>query len=152
MSNETETGSCEANSAPQSPGELRSGEVRHTQQRRAIIDALRAGDRAFSAQELHEQLRAAESGVGLATVYRNLGRLAEEGEIDAILRAGGETAYRACGTGHHHHLTCRSCGAVVEIHDCTLADWSHRIAAEHDFKQVEHQVELTGVCERCAKA
>lgn len=124
--------------------------LRRTAQRRAIVSALRQADAAISAQELHDRLRAGEAGVGLATVYRNLGRLAEEGEIDAIRRPSGETAYRACGAGHHHHLTCRDCGKVVELHDCTLADWSRRIAAEHGFSHVEHQAELTGLCDRCA--
>ncbi len=126
-----------------------NADARRTQQREAIVGALARGDRALSAQELHERLRAAEAGVGLATVYRNLGRLAEEGEIDAIRRPSGETAYRACASGHHHHLTCRTCGKVVELHDCTLADWSRRIAAEYGFEQVEHQAELTGICTDC---
>lgn len=120
--------------------------TRRTEQRRAIVDRLSRSDRALTAQELHEKL----NDVGLATVYRNLGRLAEEGEIDAIRRPNGETAYRACGSGHHHHLTCRECGRVVEIHDCTLSDWSRKIASEHGFEQVEHQAELFGVCAECA--
>ncbi|MBI5310192.1 MAG: transcriptional repressor [Actinobacteria bacterium] len=126
--------------------------TRRTEQRRAILAALGSADRAFSAQELHERLRATEHGVGLATVYRNLGRMAEEGAIDAILRPSGETAYRACGHGHHHHLICRECGRVVELHDCGLSDWSRRIAAEHGFSEVEHQAELTGLCADCGAA
>jgi Fur family ferric uptake transcriptional regulator len=122
--------------------------TRRTEQRRAIFGELSRSDRALTAQELHDQL----SGVGLATVYRNLGRLADEGDIDAIRRPNGETAYRACGSGHHHHLTCRECGRVVEIHDCTLADWSRQIAADHGFEHVEHQAELLGTCQACSAA
>lgn len=126
--------------------------TRHTAQRKLILDALDSADRAFSAQELHERLRAADHAVGLATVYRNLGRMAELGEIDAIPRSSGETAYRACGHGHHHHLICRECGKVVELHDCGLSEWSRRIASEHGFSEVEHQAELTGLCAGCARA
>ncbi len=99
----------------------------------------------MSAQELHERL----DGVGLATVYRNLSRMAEAGEIDVIRRPSGETAYRACGHGHHHHLICRDCGKVVELHDCALSDWSRRIGAEHGFSGIEHSAELVGTCEQC---
>lgn len=126
--------------------------IRHTEQRRLILSALGSADRAFSAQELHEHLRGADHAVGLATVYRNLGRMAEQGEIDAITRASGETSYRACAHGHHHHLICRECGRVVELHDCGLAEWSRRIAAEHGFSEVEHHAELTGLCVQCAPA
>lgn len=120
---------------------------RKTEQRAAIVTALQHSDRALTAQELHEDL----DDVGLATVYRNLGRLAEDGEIDAIRRPNGETAYRACGAGHHHHLICRECGRVVELHDCSLDDWSRKIAAKHGFVGVEHQAELLGTCEQCAR-
>jgi Fur family ferric uptake transcriptional regulator len=123
-----------------------SREQRRTEQRRAIVDALSRSDRALSAQELHDDL----DHVGLATVYRNLGRLADAGEIDAIRRPNGETAYRACGAGHHHHLICRECGKVVELHDCALSDWSRQIAEQHGFSRVEHQAELIGVCSDCA--
>lgn len=118
---------------------------RSTQQRAAIIVALRKLDAAVSAQELHGKLK----GVGLATVYRNLARLAEEGEIDVIRRPGGELAYRACGEGHHHHLVCRECGHVVEIHDCAVEEWSRKLALKHGFAEIEHQAELTGTCANC---
>jgi Fur family transcriptional regulator, ferric uptake regulator len=124
----------------------RRTDQRRTEQRRSIVRALSKSDRALSAQELHDELK----GVGLATVYRNLGRLADEGEIDSIRRPNGETAYRACGSGHHHHLICRDCGKVVELHGCTLSDWSSKIAGEHGFSAVEHQAELFGTCADCA--
>lgn len=118
---------------------------RRTEQRASIVEALQRNDQAMTAQELHESLDA----VGLATVYRNLGRLAEDGEIDAIRRPNGEMAYRACASGHHHHLVCRECGKVVELHDCSLDDWSKKIAEKHGFVSVEHQAELLGTCEQC---
>jgi Fur family ferric uptake transcriptional regulator len=117
-------------------------------QRAAIVDALTKSKSALTAQELHERL----DKVGLATVYRNLGRLEEHGEIDSIRRPNGETAYRACGHGHHHHLICRECGAVVEVHDCSLGEWSRKIGDEYGFSSIEHQAELTGTCDKCAKA
>lgn len=123
-------------------------EGRATQQKAAIIAALQSSDEAMSAQELHEKLEK----VGLATVYRNLARMAEEGEIDSIRRASGETAYRACAHGHHHHLICRHCGHVVELHDCGLGEWSRKLGASHGFSAVEHQAELVGTCSDCASA
>jgi Fur family ferric uptake transcriptional regulator len=119
---------------------------RRTEQREAILDALRASDRAVTAQELHGEL----DGVGLATVYRNLQRLAEDGTADTLRRDNGEQAFLICGLGHHHHLTCRVCGRVVQIRDCRLDDWARSVAAEHRFAQVEHHAELVGVCAGCS--
>ena len=119
---------------------------RRTEQREAIVEALRGSDRAVTAQELHGEL----DGVGLATVYRNLQRLAEEGAADTLRRDSGEQAFLLCEGGHHHHLSCRVCGRVERIHDCRLDDWARAVAAEHRFAEVEHRAELVGVCAACA--
>jgi Fur family ferric uptake transcriptional regulator len=118
---------------------------RRTEQRDAILDALRETDRAVTAQELHSQL----DGVGLATVYRNLQRLADEGTADTLRRDNGEQAFLICEQGHHHHLTCRVCGRVESVRDCRLDDWARAVAADHGFSQVEHHAELVGVCRAC---
>ena len=118
---------------------------RRTEQRQAILDALRGAERAVTAQELHGELR----GVGLATVYRNLQRLADDGVADTLRRENGEQAFLLCGTGHHHHLTCRVCGRVERVRDCRLDDWARAAAAEHGFADVQHRAELVGVCAGC---
>jgi Fur family transcriptional regulator, ferric uptake regulator len=119
---------------------------RRTEQREAIFDALRASDRAVTAQELHAGLE----GVGLATVYRNLQRLADAGDADTLRRDSGEVAFLICGGGHHHHLTCRECGRVERVRDCRLDDWASEVAAGHGFSQVEHRAELVGLCAGCS--
>jgi hypothetical protein len=69
---------------------------RRTEQREAIFDALRASDRAVTAQELHGELE----GVGLATVYRNLQRLADAGDADTLRRHNGEVAFTTSHAGN----------------------------------------------------
>lgn len=130
------------------PANTKQPASRATQQKAAIAEAIQASDRALTAQELHERL----DNVGLATVYRNLARLADEGAIDSIRRPSGEIAYRACAHGHHHHLICRDCGTVVELHDCSLDEWSSRIGQQFGFSSVEHQAELQGTCAKCSAA
>jgi Fur family transcriptional regulator, ferric uptake regulator len=121
---------------------------RRTGQRRAIVSALREADAALTAQELHRRVE----GVGLATVYRNLQRLAEEGHAEAVRRDTGEQAFLLCGGGHHHHLTCRVCGRVEPVRDCGLDGWAREVASRHGFRDVEHRAELVGVCLVCREA
>jgi Fur family transcriptional regulator, ferric uptake regulator len=121
---------------------------RKTEQREAILAALRSSEGAVTAQELHGELE----GVGLATVYRNLQRLAEEGTADTLRRDNGEQAFLLCDRGHHHHLVCRVCGRVEQVRDCRLDDWARAVAGEHGFEDVEHRAELVGVCGECARA
>ena len=98
---------------------------RRTAQRDAIVEELRRSRSAMTAQELHGRLE----GVGLATVYRNLQRLADLGQAEAVRRDSGEQAFLLCGGGHHHHLTCRVCGHVERVRDCGLDDWARAVAS-----------------------
>ena len=88
---------------------------RVTWQREAVREALSTSEGFVSAQSLYAYLRDAGSAIGLATVYRALAELAVEGDADS-LQQEGESLYRACTPGsHHHHLICRTCGLTVEI-------------------------------------
>jgi len=123
--------------------------LRSTRQRRAIGEALQRADDFQSAQEIHDALRRAGDKVGLATVYRTLQAMADAGEVDVLHGAAGETTYRRCSPDHHHHLVCRSCGRTVEIVAPTVEAWARTVAAEHDFAEVGHTVELHGLCADC---
>jgi Fur family transcriptional regulator, ferric uptake regulator len=123
---------------------------RRTWQRTAVQEALAGRDDFVSAQTLHSELRGGGSPIGLATVYRALADLAEEGEADS-LQSEGESLYRACASpGHHHHLICRSCGRTVEIEADDIEAWAAATAAAHGFRDPQHVVDVFGTCEACA--
>ena len=128
-------------------------EQRQTRQRAEIVDLLSGLDEFRSAQQLHEMLRARGSGVGLATVYRAVQRLAESGEVDVLRTPEGEQVYRRCAQStHHHHLVCRSCGATVEIDAGEAEAWAARVAAAYGYDEVDHTIELVGTCADCRQA
>ena len=123
---------------------------RQTWQREAVRDALSTSEGFVSAQSLHSSLRETGSSIGLATVYRALADLAEEGEADS-LQQEGESLYRACTPGsHHHHLICRNCGLTVEIEADEVEEWARTIATQHGFTQPNHIVDVFGLCASCS--
>lgn len=120
---------------------------RNTRQRTAILETLSRQDDFRSAQQIHEQTRADGETVGLATVYRNLQTLARSGRLDVLVAADGESLYRQCeDTGHHHHLVCRRCGRTVEFLAPKLESSMTAIAHEHGFSEVDHTLEVFGLC------
>lgn len=123
---------------------------RNTWQREAVRAAL-AEKRGFvSAQQLHQALREGGSTIGLATVYRALAGLAETGEADSLQSPEGENLFRSCATqGHHHHLICQNCGDTRELSATVVEEWTKRVAAEHGFTEVEHVVDIFGLCANC---
>ncbi len=89
---------------------------RMTKQRQAVLDELTRVNDFRSAQQIFEDLHLQGQRVGLATVYRSLQSLAEDGRVDTLRSSDGEALYRSCTTHHHHHhLVCRKCGFTEEI-------------------------------------
>lgn len=124
---------------------------RPTRQRAAVTAALERVDEFRSAQDLHAELRTGGDRIGLATVYRSLQTLAENGEVDVRRSEDGEATYRRCSTGHHHHLVCRLCGRTVEVESRAVERWAAGAARDHGFSDAEHTVEITGFCSDCAR-
>ena len=118
-----------------------------TRQQVAVAQELESREAFTSAQELHAALTRSGASVGLATVYRTLQSMVEGGLVDALVSPDGETIYRRCGSsGHHHHLVCRECGRTVEVEGPAVERWADKVSAEHGFRDVEHTLEIFGVC------
>ena len=129
----------------------RSGARRIGRQRAAVQELLGAGTAFRSTQDIYADLRERGNPIGLATVYRALQAMVEDGEAD-VLRSGddAEAVYRRCSPQHHHHLVCRSCGRTVEVEGQAVERWARSVADAHGFSDVDHVVEVFGTCARCA--
>ena len=58
--------------------------------------------------------------------------------------------FRYCKTDeHHHHLVCKNCGTTREIAQHDIESWVNSIAGLHSFFDVEHHMELFGLCADC---
>jgi Fur family transcriptional regulator, ferric uptake regulator len=124
----------------------RGTKVRYTRQAAAVV-AVMAGMPAFcGAREICAAIRRDGGRVGLATVYRHLRVLAEQGSVDTIRGVGGETRYRLRRGSFTHHLTCRVCGRSAEVDGREVWDWAQRVAARAGFTLTGHAVELSGLC------
>ena len=135
-----------------SAGQGPSGTRRPTRQQAAVAEMLGRSEEFTSAQTVHARLREAGEGVGLATVYRALQSMVEAGTVDVLRTDDGEAVYRACSTHHHHHLVCRQCGRTVEVEGPAVERWADAVAAENDFSDVTHTLEIFGTCADCRPA
>lgn len=127
-----------------------SGVVRRsTRQRDAVASYLSGGATFVSAQRIYAGLREQGNSIGLATVYRALQGLVEDGAVDALRTDDGEVVYRRCRSGqHHHHLVCRECGRTVEVAGPAVERWADSVAGQHGFRDVSHTLEVFGTCDR----
>ncbi len=123
---------------------------RSTRQKRALAGLLGEIDAFYTAQDLHQLLKARGERVGLTTVYNQLRTLADTGEVDVLRSESGEALYRQCRTdSHHHHLLCRECGRTVEVAGPNIEAWTADIGEREGYTDVTHTIEIVGTCARC---
>ncbi|MFF3444810.1 transcriptional repressor [Streptosporangium sp. NPDC002721] len=121
--------------------------------RDAVHAILRQSEGFRSAQDVYAEMRAEGAKIGLTTVYRALQALADTGHVDVLRTDDGESVYRACASGdHHHHLVCRRCGRTVEVAGPAVERWAEAIGSEHGFTEITHTLEIFGTCASCSTA
>ena len=119
---------------------------RSTRQRSDIRDALQAAQRPLLPQEVLTAAQTQVPGMGIATVYRNLKALLDEGAIQLVSLPGENPRYETRGHGHHHHFQCTACERVFDVHACP-GDLSRLAPA--GFTVEDHELTLYGRCREC---
>ncbi|WP_243027196.1 zinc uptake transcriptional regulator [Thermus albus] len=119
---------------------------RSTRQRRAIRETFLEAGRPLSPQEVLELAKRKVPSLGLATVYRTLKGLVEEGFLIPVVLPGEPPRYEPAGREHHHHFLCRLCGKVYELLGCDLALEGH---LPPGFLAEGHEVTVYGRCPEC---
>lgn len=119
---------------------------RSTRQRFAIRAAMEAAGRPLSAPEILEDAQAEAPSLSIATVYRNLKQLVEDGDLLQVMLPGENPRYELAHQGHHHHFQCRRCLKVFDVHACP-GNFSH--LAPPGFVVDGHELTLYGTCPDC---
>lgn len=121
---------------------------RTTRQGTAIREAISRAHRPLLPQEVLEAAQPAVPGLSIATVYRNLRSLVEDGSLLRVDLPGDSTRYEPAGRGHHHHFQCLCCHLVFEVEACpgNLA-----ALAPPGFVVDDHELTLYGRCKECVR-
>ncbi|AFZ48606.1 ferric uptake regulator, Fur family [Cyanobacterium stanieri PCC 7202] len=124
--------------------------MRTTKNQKLILALLEKINTEISAQEIHFSLRQQGSSTGLATVYRTLKALHQEGLIQERVSPTGESLYSVIKHEHHpHHLNCVSCGESIPLNDCPIDQQLHQWCESQNFTVYYHTLEFFGLCDRC---
>ncbi len=115
-----------------------------------ILGIVRRSDRHPTADDVFMEARSNVPSISLATVYRNLRRLAALGELRERM-FGGVSRFDA-HLEEHGHFVCTECGAIVDI-PVDGADVVRRLGQRAQAWEVAHvDVEVKGRCPDCRKA
>jgi Fur family ferric uptake transcriptional regulator len=128
---------------------LRSTTLRVTRPRLAVLAAVHQHPHADT-DAIKQAARREFGDVSHQAVYDVLRTLTDVGLVRRIQPNGSVARYEARVGDNHHHLVCRSCGAIVDV-DCAVGDTPCLTASHGAGYQIdEAEVIYWGRCPACA--
>ena len=121
---------------------------RNTIQRSLVYEAVHRLQSHATAEEIYAEIVKYHPTVSRGTVYRNLNRLAEEGEIRRMEIPGGPDRYDHRSHGHYH-ARCLQCGRVFDVEMTYLQDLEKAVTDAHGFAISVHDIIFSGICPGC---
>lgn len=121
---------------------------RNTIQLSLVFEAVNKLQCHATADEIYDAIIKEYPNISRGTVYRNLNRLSEIGEIRKIENPGGADRFdHRCH--EHYHVRCVKCGQVFDVDMKCITDLENSIKDTHGFKFTGHDILFKGICPKC---
>lgn len=128
---------------------LREKGLRMTPQRIMIIAAVENSNNHISAEEIYSQVIEKYPDVNISTVYRTLDTLEEMRLVTKTDLGDGRVRYHPAHKGHHHHLVCRECGAIIDLDEKALSGLQETLIRDYNFIADLRHLGISGRCVKC---
>lgn len=116
--------------------------IRMTDQRKVIASIIAESHDHPSVEEVYFRANKIDSKISIATVYRTVKLLEENGVIEKHDFGDGKARYEEASEEHHDHLINIRTGEVIEFFNDEIEKLQEKIAAKFGFKLVDHRLEL----------
>lgn len=132
---------------------LRSRGLRRMPSRIAVLSILEPHDGHLSVAEIHQRILDTTPEGGqrpdLATVYRTVTTLVDQGVLHALAVEGGVSTYGLAATPHHHAV-CTECATIIEVPATRLSTaLEHAIEGSSFTLSDQAGLTLHGLCPDC---
>ena len=124
---------------------------RPTPQRMMILEVVEEADSHISAHEICTRVREHYPNMNISTVYRTLELLEGLGLVTKTDLGDGKERYHSIRKGHHHHLVCQKCGAIIGVAESITNPLWAEILEQYDFKVNMKHLVFFGLCSRCRR-
>ncbi len=136
---------------PATAEDLRGVGLRVTAARVALLETVRDGDH-LGIEEITSGVRKRIGHISLQAVYDALHALTAAGLIRRLEPAGSQPRFEGRVGDNHHHVVCRSCGAVADV-DCAVGEAPCLTPSDdHGYSIGEAEVVYWGLCPSCSTA
>ena len=122
--------------------------MRNSKQKEIILRALEEHKVHPTADELYKFIHSEYAEIGVATVYRNLNKLAEQGVIKKIIGLDGSSHFDSY-TEPHYHFVCSCCGKIYDIPGNIGTDLIAKAEEFTDCKINSMEMTFRGLCRQC---
>ena len=126
--------------------------LKYTKQREIILETILESKEHLKTEDIYAIIKQKnkDETLGIATVYRALTFLEEEGLISSI-SINNTKEYETSLKKHHDHLVCLGCNKIVEFMDDEIELKQEQIANKNGFELLNHSIYLYGLCKDCQK-
>jgi Fe2+ or Zn2+ uptake regulation protein len=123
---------------------------RNTIQCALVLEAVNKLACHATADEIYNALVKEHPHISRGTVYRNLQRLSDLGEIRKREFPGGADRFdHLCS--NHYHAKCIKCGRVYDVNMGYMVDLEKSIKDTQGFEFVGHDIIFKGTCTGCKR-
>ncbi|QBD81620.1 transcriptional repressor [Ktedonosporobacter rubrisoli] len=121
-----------------------------TSNAQAVLEVVRTANNHPTALEIYETVREQRPRIGVATVYRILHNLVEQGHVKEINTSEESCRYDG-RISRHDHAICTVCGALIDVPvDVKVSEAILQAAAQASgITLSSHEVRLYGLCPSC---
>lgn len=122
--------------------------MNYSKQRETILNKLKENVVHPTAEYLYDVLKQENSSISLATLYRNLNQLVENGIIKKIDGLESSSHYDH-NTHEHYHFICDDCKKVYDISADVAPDMVKKAQEETGFTINGYDIVFHGICKDC---
>ncbi len=124
--------------------------MNYSKQRDLILNTLRENSTHPTAENIYTLLKEANPKLSLATVYRNLNQLAQQGILRQI-KGLDDSIHFDHQLHPHYHFLCQCCGKVYDVPESVAPCIDKSVEDVLNATVIHHEMSFIGVCSDCKK-
>lgn len=123
---------------------------RNTIQLDIISSVVRRMNHHATADEIYQEVAKEYPSIGKSTVYRNLQKICDQGNLVRREFPGSPEVFDTICT-NHYHIRCTNCQKIFDVDMDYIPDLADSIKDSHGFHITGHDIIFSGICPECEK-
>lgn len=129
---------------------LKDAGYRLTKVRLTVLQILEDHGGHMTSSQILDAIQEQDRSIGRASVFRTLDLLTGLMIIrPTYIESSITPTYVLMPDGHHHHIVCSNCNAIIEFQDCNLDNLTTQLEHTYGVKITGHLLEFYGMCSAC---